>query len=463
MVRVAFLSMVKHFPLFTFLLLFLFIKAQSVGIRLSDTNVYFYEALLILQGNVVYKDFFFSNFPLFAYIASLYAFLTSKNITLFYFSASIEVVITTVLIYILLLRRTKQYLIATLSALSYLFSFMVLATSDHQTGVFAASLFAVLAFLFWEHKRMLTAGSFLALSLLTKAYFLPVVAAFSFVLPTVRGLKDKLRFLMGSLIGAIIVLSPTLLLAPSAFFENVFGFSLLRPQGVSKVDIAWFFITKDPLFAALLLLNLLTIYRNRFFGALSASALIFFFLYKDTYYLYLNFLAPFLCLSLANIFLLVQKKRMIYHYILPAIVILALIVNTTVYLLHFRDLQKVDRIDTLVSLIKKENPTFLYGVNDITPALLLLTGTQPLEGVFDAHPMFFRRGRLNAEELTKKAISSKTIVIAHGASYPALGVDEPLIDEIFDREHIKQSCTLLTSIPVRAEGVSNRITLFRCY
>lgn len=449
--------MVKYIPLITALAAFFFLKVSNLSIRLSDTNIYFFVGNLILSGKVLYKEVFFSNFPLFAYLSSLYTIVTGKNLTLFYLTAASEVVLTTIFIYLIVYRNTKNRLIALTASFSYPFSFMVLVTSDHQTGVFAASLFAVVSFFFWQRGNVSLCSVFLVLTILTKAYFAPIaIAALAWFFQT----KQKVRFLLGALGTYSVVLVPTLLLAKDQFFEQVLAFSLTRPQGVGKANIAWFFVTKDPLFFILLVFNLLSLRRNPFFFLLSFSSLAFFFLYQDTYYLYFNFLAPMLCLSLPNFVFRLQKTFSLHKLVLPSLVGLLLALNLSVYLSSFQNLQKAP-IGEMVDVIKREQPKVLYGTNDITPALISLTGVPPVANVFDAHPTFFRKKLLNRDVLTKKAIEKQALLITHGASYRS--IDEDILDsDVFNKEQVRAACKKVASFPVQTEGVVNRIHMFRC-
>src|SRR3989338_9820323 len=102
---------------------FLIIKIVNNSVRLSDTNIYFNIAYQIFQGKVLYKDIFFSNFPFFSYVASLYYFLSGKNIEFFYFTSVIEIAIITLLIYIITYRKTKDYVISITSSILYILSF----------------------------------------------------------------------------------------------------------------------------------------------------------------------------------------------------------------------------------------------------------------------------------------------------------------------------------------------------
>lgn len=444
------------------ILFFLVVKASNNGVRLSDTNIYFNIAYRIFQGELLYKDVFFSNFPFFSYVSSFYYILSGKNIQLFYFTSSIEVAIITTFIYLIVYKKTKDYIISIISSLLYIFSFMVLSTSDHQTGIFTASLFAVLGLYFLKEKVLLS-GILIATSFLTKAYFIPIVLSFYGYLAVKRDRKKIIKFSIGFILASLFILLPFLLLAPKEFFSNIFGFSLTRPTGLSKINIMWFFITKDFLLFILLIFNLLNIKKNILFGLISIFSIVFFFGYKDVYYLYLNFITPFLCISFYKFYNFLKNTFNLQRLVIPTIIFVFLIYNLLTYISSFKNLGKMEDFNKITQIIASEKPNYLYGANDITPALLSLTNIQALENVNDAHEYFFTRGVYNKELLTNKAIKSKTIIIVHGADYPQYNIKQDILDNIFVKETIYKNCKIVLSVPVLSEGDANRINLFKCY
>lgn len=455
--------MIRFTPLLGFLLIFFAAKVVNLGIRLSDTNIYFDIANQIIHGKILYKDLFFSNFPLFAYISSLYYLVTGGNINLFYLTSTMEVGVITFLIYFATYSSTKNNLIPTLSSFLYVFSFIVLSTSDHQTGVFTASLFAVLGFFLFQKNKFFISGVFIALALLTKAYFISIPLSFLTIFLINRSWKKLLHFSIGLTITLIIILLPSLIIAPKQFFNDIFGFSLMRPSGISKTEVGWFFITKDFIFFALLIFNLLNFKKNKIFAAISFWGLAFFAYYQDVYYLYLNFIIPFLCLSLYEFLEFSKNKLGLQKLVIPTIIFIFLTLNFYTYFSSYRNLQRVNDVNKILSTIKKEKPKFLYGINDLTPALLILTKISPLNNIRDAHEYFFTKGLYDKEVLTDSAISSKTIIISHGADYPEINVKEDILDGIFNKEKIYQACRIILSVPVQSEGVANRINFFKCY
>ena len=129
----------------------------------------------------------------------------------------------------------------------------------------------------------------------------------------------------------------------------------------------------------------------------------------------------------------------------------------------YRNLGKLKDFSKITETILKEKPNYLYGVNDITPALLSLTNVPALENVNDAHEYFFTRKIYDKKLLTDEAIKTRTIIITHGADYPNYNIKQDILDNIFVKESIYKSCKNILSVPVISEGDANRINLFKCY
>jgi len=455
--------MKKIIPLLFLIFSFLVIKVINNGIRLSDTNIYFNIAHQISHGKILYKDIFFSNFPFFSYVSSLYYFLSGKNIELFYFTSAIEIAVITFFIYLITYRKTKDYIISITSSALYILSFMVLSTSDYQTGVFTASLFAILSYYFLQEKRILMSGMFIAASIFTKAYFFPIFISFFIYIAIKKEWKNLLKFGASFAITGLIILLPFLIQAPQQLISDIFGFSLTRPIGISKTYIIWFYIAKDSLFFILLFFNIFNIKKNVLFGLMSIFSIVFFFSYQSVYYLYLNFLTPFLCLSFYEMCHFLKRKFNLQKLVIPTIVSIFIILNLLVYSYAYRNLGKLEDFKKIITTITSENPKFLYGVNDITPLLIVLTKIPALENVNDAHVYFFTRGIYDKKELTDKAVKSKTIIVTHGADYPEYNIKQDIVDNIFVKETIYKNCKNILSVPVISEGDTNRINLFKCY
>jgi len=453
--------MKRYLPFLVLALIFLFIKIGGIGVRLSDSNIYFYTAYQLLHGHILYKDIFFTNFPLIPYISALYFLILGGNLSLYTFTATIEVIIVSGIIYHLVLKKNVGILVATLASSVYLFSFIVLVTSDHQSGVFLASVFAVISYAFFETKQFGRSGIFIALSLMTKAYFLPIFLALLIAIFFIRRTKSIPFVLACGLTGILIVL-PSLVFAREEIFNNIIEYSLARSQGISKLNILRFFAIHDILLVILFFYSLVRIKKNLFMGVLSLTSLLFIILYKDIYYLYLNFLIPFLALTFSDVYVSIQKRFKPQRLIIPTILFIIFTINTVMYLSSYQNLQKLSDIDTIAMFLKHQPNTVLYGTNDITPALAYLSDKQLLNGIIDTNENIFRKGFLNASLLTKDAIKQEAIIVSHGAYYPQFNVEDPLMGGIFDREQITKSCEIIASYPITTEGIENRLNFLSC-
>ncbi len=442
---------------------FLLFKFLNAGVRLSDTNVYFYTVHLLLQGKLLYRDIFFTNLPLFPYLAAFYKLATGGNIVWFYATSAIEAAGVTFFLYKIALKKSKDNSAALIASISYLFSFLVLSTSDHQTGVFAASLFAVVSYWLYLEKRTVLSGVFLGAMLATKAYFSPILAAGVVALAIKR---DKRVFpLLAAVTGTVLlIILPSLLFAREAFVNNLFGYSLSRPAGLDKLNILWFFVRHDPLLTIVFAFSIFNFRKNLFLALVCAFSAVFIALYKDVYYLYLNMLAPYLAIGVAELYVTLKTsfaRSSTLDSFAWLVVVLAATASIFAYLPKYSKVQKFEAYDEAVSIIKKEKPAVLYGAVDIAPALAYGANVPLLDGVVDTNATLFRRGVLNAKKLTSHALAADAMIVATGVYYPRVAEDL-LFDEVYDKKAIKERCRLVKSFPVLTEGAINRVSLFDC-
>lgn len=443
-------------------LIFSILKLSDIVIRLSDTNVYFYTAHKLLEGQFLYTDIFFTNLPLFPLVSSVYLLISGSNIEFYYFTAIIEIIITSCLIYFIVYKQWSKKLYAFSCQAVYLFSFIILATSDHQSGVFTASMFTTLSFFFFQRNKHTLTGIMTALAILTKAYFLPVLLTYGVYLFIKK--KNKLfRFIIGGVITAFIVLTPFIILSKQGIIDNVLYYSLTRGAGTNKLGVLQFFIFRDFLLFAILVFNLFIFKKHLFFSLFSFFTLLFIFFYQDIYYLYLNLAVPFMIISLPNYFNFVEKKLHLQKLVIPSIITILIFINIGIYFSNFRTLQTVENHEKLVSLIKELKPEYIYGSNDITPVLAYLSNTPLLNNTVDTNANIFRKGILDAKELTELALQNKTLVVVHGLEYPHFNIEDQVLDEIVVKEKLLSECKLALSHPVYAEGIANRINLFKCF
>lgn len=450
-------------PFFVGAGVYLVFKLLTLSIRLSDSNIYFVTASHLAHGSLLYRDIFFTNFPLHPYISVIYYFLLGGSLKWYFFTPALEASVVAILIYIVVLSRTKSYLVSTLSGFVYLFSVLLLITTDHQTGVFLASIFAVLSYFFNMRKQYVLVGVMCALMLLVKAYFLPVALTYVAYFLLHRQFRELLRFCLGGVGVGLVALLPFLLFARQEILSQIFGYSLTRSAGIPKAEVARFFLFRDFLIVAILVFNAFCIRKRLFWGLFSIFALLFFVFYQDTYYLYLNYTLPFAALSFSYLYKYLERVLHAQKFVLPTFLGLFFLWNMHVAYSGFATLGSINQIEEIVELVKSVSPEYVYGNNDIAPAVSYLSGVPQLGGIVDTNENMFRNGVLDANRITEDIFSNKTILVLHSAYYPQLGIENDSFSEILDGEQVKNKCVLLKRFPVHAEGVTNAVAVFRCY
>lgn len=301
----------------------------------------------------------------------------------------------------------------------------------------------------------------MGLAIMTKAYFLPIFLALSVVI----FLEDKKRSLLYFVTFALctfLVLLPFLIFAPNEIYNNIFEYSLTRAQGVSKLAVVQFFAIHDVILLILFFYSIIRIKKDLFFGLLSILGLVFVLLYKDVYYLYLNFIVPFLCLGLPKLSKEIEEKFDLPKSVIPMIVFCVLILNVLIYLSSYQTLQKIENIEEITDALGSLENKYIYGTNDIAPALAYLSNKEMVSGIIDTNENIFMKGFLNGRELTREAVGEGALIVSHGMYYPQYNIDYPILGEMFDPDLITKSCERKISFPVRMEGQENRVVVFSC-
>jgi len=236
----------KYFLLFiSSIILFLLIKIPRMCFKFSDENIYFYMGKLILEGLVPYKDFFFASPPLQVYVISFFMFLFGSKLILLKLIPFICVGISSYFVFGIVKKKfsEKEGLIA---SILYLFSFVVLTTTDHSTGVHLSAMLVLGMVYFIYHDKPFIAGLFASMALLTRLYSpFPIAGAGLYLLFFER--KKLLRFILGCVSLFLVVGVIMQLISHGKFLENIFLFRmrLVNLIGIPKSDIFSFFIKWD--------------------------------------------------------------------------------------------------------------------------------------------------------------------------------------------------------------------------
>lgn len=443
-------------------LIFLVQKFTTAGIRLSDTNLYYSMGEAVLKGRHLYTDIFFTNLPLFPYISAFYTIASGKNLILFYLIGSIEAVICYALIFIIGYLKTRHFMSSLLGALLFLYSFTILYISDSQTGVLTATIFLLLGYLYIERgKNYLYGGVFLALSFVTKAYFAPVIAAFFLAELVHRKTKNMLHLIAGFIGALSLIAGPYLLLAPRTMITQLM-YAGMRSVGFPKLELLKYVATFD----FVLLVICVSIFYFGKKNMLHLFAVIFFALYfiirGSIYPIYLCMIIPFLVITAQDILYRINN-RIANKKIVPLLVFCYVLSMFFIYVNDYSKLGIIDKVNEIVARIKKEHPSYIYGVADLAPALSQQTGIPLLEGVIDTNAEIFQKGFLNKKILSAQAVKQKTIIVTEGIYMPDIKIDEQMDDNTFDKKFLLKSCKQIGKYPVQGQELINMIYLFKCY
>lgn len=444
-----------YIGIFFVVVLFLAIKFPHLSIRFSDTNVYFYQGYKILLGAQIYKDILFTNLPMWGYVSAFYVFLTGGSLPLFFFISKLEVCLTALLLFLIAKKKTDHSLGWITAPTVYLFSTAVLATSEHQTGVFFAILGAVASYYFSLIKRPVLSGICAAIGFTTKAYTLPLLAALG-IHYVLYERKLLVKFIAGFIATFAAIVGPSLIIAPLEMYKQLIGYALVRQAGVSKETVFTFFMLHDPLIFILGIYSLSLVKKYTYLLLSLVFSMVFLFAYTDVYYLYLNMLVP--AAALAAAALITDLSSYKKHAATAALVVVAAVATFNIYqyFTTFSKLGTIPDLQKLVTTIKQQKPDQLYGADSITPALAYLSGVPLHNNIIDTNLNFYNAGIYSASDQTKQALTKKTIFVSPSFS-------DQLASGIIDAEMLNAKCKISTSVSFYSEGSEDSITLLKCF
>jgi 4-amino-4-deoxy-L-arabinose transferase-like glycosyltransferase len=443
------------------IIIFLIIKFQGFYFKFSDENTYFYMAKMILDGFTPYKDFFFASPPLQIYIISFFMLFVGKHFILLKLIPIFVTIISSCFIFGVVKKKfgEKEGLIA--SAL-YLFSFLVLTTTDHSTGIHLSVMFLLGVIYFIYYDKPLMAGIFASFALLTRLYTLFPLAGIGIYL-IIFDRKKLLKFIIGCASTTVIVGGLMQLISNGAFLEQIFLFRLKLVDliGISKMKIFSFFITWDWLLVAGSLLFYFTRKKREFspFLFVSLFLLIFYFVYSDLYYLYLGLIIPLLCILTAHS-LMHLNKRKYFNYIITVLLIFIICFNSFYYIHDHSKAARITFIDEISEFVianSNENNT-LYGSFEITPLIALKTDRRITNNFIDTNPKIFITNLTSAKEMIEKMKEDTKFIFTKVLLFK----NEILsIDESVDQEFLK-TCIIVKIYPIELDYSSNAVIVWDC-
>ncbi len=448
----------------TLCLLFVIVKLALLDYRFGDGNAYLYDSYLLSKGGIPYKDFVLADFPVQIFLLTLIRPLFANWTMGFYMVPVVAEAITAYLIYLILHRRNNRF--AVLAPLIHLWSFTVLSTSDFITGVQLTTMFTTFAWYLVTVGKNLTAGIAFALSFLTKLYALPAAAFFGIFDLLQKRIRPALWLLLGVSITMVLILAPILVVAPAQLFEQTLMMHFDRPAGLNKLDVLLFFVTKEWALLVASIPGFLFLRKN----ALSWSFLItiiFFLAFKDLYFVYLDYLLPFLVIfSLTAVHVmweLGRKMRFACIAVFSAMLANSLMSNY-LYFTHFQKLGHFSNAEEVASAINKLPENYeIYGSHEVAPLVALLSGRSTFHNHSDTNTQLFAAGLLDREQISEAAVHNGVYLIARITHLPEQGYNDVGYEGYFSPDRMKDSCQRALTFPSTSHESDNQIVVYRCH
>lgn len=438
----------------------LFQNEMTRTFEITDANNYLYIAQLIDQGKILYKDIFLDNFPLATYTGWFYHKITFGSIQGFFFTGALEGLAIVCLLYYILLKKTKNEYAALLGALTFFSSFVFIRTTTSQTGIYTAILFLSISYLFFEKKKFLWSGIFVALAILTKAYLLPIgIALFISIVITHR--KDILRFIMGGVIAGLVVMLPTILFALPQFISQTFHYGLVRATTENKMYILVYFLSFDFIIAFWVAAAWFLRKQSLPIWIMSILTPLFFLAYKDFYYIYLVMIVWIGSMS-AGIWLAKNKYKPTTILIVYAVILSCVLLRNGTYIVSkMRNMNKLINVDKIVEIIKKEKPDALYGPSVIVNGFSYLSKIPPYKNHIDVTAQQFDNGNLDKTKWTEEVVKTNTILVYYGSERNGQMTLDSTVTDL--RVLRKNKCRVVHKEPLEGvEAMTTHIVLIKC-
>lgn len=434
---------------------------NSSGLSTSDSGNYLYIALLLKQGVQLYSEILHTNLPLFPWISVLYENVSFNSLHIYNFTAALEVVATTVCIWLVTRKLFSSVHVTALAILWYLFSYVVLVTGGYQLGVHTAMLFGWAGLAALLYRKPVISGILLGLAFGVKGYMIALIA------PIVLWYIITERWKSVRLIIPILLIAIALLLwgyatAGSDFVQMIFGYSAIRPTGSNKTRLLLYLLLYGFSVSIPSLAVLFFIRRFLLVSLTSIFVWVFLLVYSDVYFLYTNMLTIPAVLAIAGLsqYLITRLSQKDLIASLYTATIIVSIIN----LLHFVGVSyekgRLHDYQRIVDIINTEKPERLYGQTGLVHGLSYLTGVPVLMDLADTNGNFFNTGILTTDQIENAIQNEKTLVfvIGNNLSQNSVELDSTIISSDTLRDH----CTHITSSEFYHQKASILFT-FKCF
>lgn len=442
-------NIIYYIIFFIIILIYLGIKSTNVEYGFSDENTYFYMGKLVAEGNLPYKDFFFSHPPLQIFILALIFKVFGFNFIILKLLPTLFIIITAFFVFLTMRKFNGIYSI--LATVLFLFSYDCLRFSTYNMGVNLALMFLMIGFyLFFNKKFFFFSGLFFGLAGLTRFISLiPFLVILFFLL--IKNRKLFLKFLAGFSITFILPNLVFILALGSKYIIPVFKYHFLKPETTEGKKIAIFYRMVKVnilLFLPALLFFVDKIKKKVGVVALIAGIYILFLISLNKVFGYYSMiLFPFLAIlgsySLIN---LIEKikvdKKIIYSILFIVIIIFSFFFLSNYVKYDYQNFNNAQEIAQYISSNSDENEG-IFGDDSTTPLLALLSKRDIALKFADSNNLRFRSGVNDINKIIKNLEGKVKFIIVYKENIGKITAiyGPAYMDEFTD--YIKKRCMLV--------------------
>lgn len=462
--RIFSTEQLKKAFIFVPVLFFLVYKLSSLEYRFGDQNAYFYMANAILEGEVPYRDFLLADPPLLVYLLALIRTAIGDNILLFSIFPPIFDALSSVFLYLYLKRKKLSF--SFLAPAIYLFSFLIISTSDYVTGLHLVLFLINLALLF--EKKPIISGVFWGLATLIKLYTIPGFLAFFVWLVIQKKYNNLLKTLSAYCLTAFVVMFPFLLVSPMQVINQIIVHQLNRPPGIPKFNVYYFFFVQDLLLIVSGIIGLIW-KKNWQILLLLLSWLGFYLLFNDLYYVYLGILTPWLTIGLIDFLHQIRVKWQndnLGYKIATSIFILFFLSHLPALLFYHQNTKlqgRFTQVDNIAQFILNLDSKFhLYGSHEVAPLIALITGRPLFSNYYDTNAQIYGSGAVDKKQVSLEAVEDGVYLLTKVTNLPINAKLDSGYEGYFDSAIFEDYCQRLIIIDGQQIELFSDVAIYQC-
>jgi hypothetical protein len=446
--------------------IFIWLKLDGLTWHFGDGNAYFYMAQQVLGGHLPYRDFLLADPPFLIFLLAAVKLLIGQQIILFQWVPVLLEIAASGVLYLII--KPKLPKLAKFIPAIYLFSFLILSTSDYLTGLHFINLFISLAYFF--RKKPVVSGVFWGLATLIKLYVIPGFLGWMIWLILSKKTKQAKKTAIAYATTGTLFMLPFLIMAPQSVVKQIIIHQFNRPKGLNRLTIFSFFLQHDFILISLASFSW-WLTKNKKYLLPFVSWLFFYLMFKDLYYLYLGVLAPWLILSLTDLwaYFKTQTKQALLEQHSDQIIIMLMITIFMFQILgiHFykNSIQAegvFEQLPAVAEYVKSLPAKPLYGSHEVAPLVALASNRQLFGNYIDTNSQLFGSGVLNKEQISQQAAQEGIYFLSKVADIPENSDVDQGYSGYFDPQVFNQACERLKIFHGNDAELFDDVAVYEC-